>query len=104
MAEIIVDRILWTDSAKLSFNKIVKYLKKTWSDREIVKFVKRTTEVLSTLQRFAEMCRPSLKRKNVRIALLNNHTQMVYYYKPGTKQIDVLLFWGMKQNPAKFNY
>ena len=96
MAEIIVDRILWTDGVKMSFNKIVKYLKKTWSDRETVKFVKQTTEVLFTLQCFPEMCRPSFKRKNVRIALLNNHTQMVYYYKPGTKQIEVLLFWCMK--------
>ena len=49
MAEIIVDRILWTDSAKLSFNKIVKYLKDNWTEREIEKFVKRTNKVLSTL-------------------------------------------------------
>ena len=29
---------------------------------------------------------------------------MVYYYKPGTKQKEVLLFWGIKQDPAKLKY
>ncbi len=104
MAEEIVKQILWTDDAKLSFDKIVEYLKKNWSEREIERFVKRTGEVLSTLKCYPEMCRPSIKRKNVRIALLNKHTQMVYHYTPGKKQIEVLLFWGMKQNPKKFKH
>ena len=104
MAEIIVEKILWTDSAKLSFNQIVEYLKENWTEKEIEKFIKRTIEVLSTLERYPEMCRPSAKRKNVRIALLNKHTQMIYHYKPKKKQLEVLLFWGMKQNPLKFKY
>lgn len=72
MAEIIVEEILWTDNAKLSFNKIVQYLKEYWTEKEIEKFVQRTSEVLSTLQCYPEMCRPSIKRRNVRIALLVN--------------------------------
>ncbi len=53
-----VDEILWSDSAKLSLSKIIKYLKDNWTDMETEKFVKRTSEVLSTLKRFPEMCRP----------------------------------------------
>lgn len=104
MAEIIVEEIQWTDSAKLSFSKIIFYLSENWTDREILKFITRTKEVVTTLRYYPEMCRPSLKRKNVRIALLNKHTQMIYHYKPRKKQIEILLFWGMKQNPAKFKY
>lgn len=104
MAEEIVDEILWTDSAKLSFNKIVSYLQDTWTDKEVEKFISRTVEMLATLKRYPEMCRPSLKRKNVRIGILDKNTQIVYHYKPGKKQIQGLLFWGMRQNPAKFKY
>ncbi len=50
------------------------------------------------------MCRPSRKRKNIRIGLLNKHTQIIYEYKPFKKQIVLLLFWGMKQNPVNFKY
>jgi plasmid stabilization system protein ParE len=104
MDEIIVEEIKWTDTAKLSFSKIIHYLDENWSEKEILKFINRTEEVLLTLQRYPEMCRPSLKRKNVRIALLNKHTQMIYHYNPKKRRIEILLFWGMKQNPAKFKY
>ncbi len=104
MAEEIVEEILWTDSAKISYNKIVNYLSQEWTEREVGKFVNRVQEMLSVLKRYPEMCRPSTKRKNVRIGVLDKHTQIVYHYKPGKKQIEVLLFWGMKQNPAKFKY
>ena len=50
------------------------------------------------------MCRPSLKRKNVRIGIINKHTQVVYHYQPRKKEIVILLFWNFKQNPAKFKY
>lgn len=104
MVEEIVQEIQWTDSAKITFNKIAEYLRKEWTEREVEKFVNRTAEMLSALKRYPEMCRPSTKRKNVRIGILDKHTQLVYHYKPGKKQIEVLLFWGMKQNPSKFKY
>lgn len=104
MAEEIVQQIRWTDSAKISFSNIVDYLRQAWTEQEVEKFVNRTAEMLSTLKRYPEMCRPSTKRKNVRIGILNKHTQLIYHYKPRKKQIEVLLFWGMKQNPAKFKY
>jgi hypothetical protein len=52
--------------------------------------------MLGVLKRHPEICRPSTKRKNVRIGILDKHTQLVYHYKPNKKQIEILLFWGMK--------
>ncbi len=104
MAEEIVREIYWTDSAKTTFNNIAEYLRREWTESAAEKFMNRTTEVLTTLKSYPEMCRPSNKRKNVRIALLNKHTQLVYHYKPRKKQIEVLLFWSMKQDPRKFKY
>lgn len=104
MAEEIVLEILWSDSAKVSFNKIVDYLRKEWTNREVEKFVQRTVEWLATLKRYPEMCRPSTKRKNVRIGILDKHSQIIYHYKPKKKEIELLLFWSMKQNPVRFKY
>lgn len=104
MVEIKVDEILWTDEAKLSFDKIIAYLKANWSEKEIKQFLNRTNDVLATLKRYPEMFRASTKRKNVHIAILNKHTKMVYHYKPGKKRIVLLQFWGMKQNPARFKF
>lgn len=104
MAEEIVTEIFWTDSAKSSFDKIVEYLRREWTEREVAKFVNRTVDMLSTLKRHPEMCRPSAKMKYVRIGILDKHTQLFYHYKPGKKQLELLLFWGMKQNPVKLKY
>lgn len=99
-----VEAIFWSDSALLSFDKIIKYLSENWTDKEIEKLVLRTNEVLNTLKCYPEMFPPSVKRINVRIAMLNKQTKMVYYYKSGSRRIQILLFWGMKQDPKKFKY
>jgi plasmid stabilization system protein ParE len=104
MVEEIVQEILWTELAKATFHKITEYLRSEWTEKEVELFINRTEKFLSTLKRYPEMCRPSLKRKNVRIGILNKHTQLIYHYKPKKKQIEVLLFWSMKQNPAKLKY
>ena len=69
MAKEIELEILWTDSAKISFGKIVDYLQKAWTDREVEKFVYRTDKWLSTLKHYPEMCRQFTKRKNTRIGI-----------------------------------
>ncbi len=82
MAEEIVQEILWTDSSKTSFNDIIEYLRQGWTDREVERFINRTLKMIAVLRRYPEMCRPSSKRKNVRIGILEKHTQLIYYYKP----------------------
>src|ERR1700722_14553011 len=104
MAEEVVGEIQWTDSAKISFSKIIEYLKTEWTEKEVGKSVNQTADLLSNLKRYPEMCRPSTKRKNVRIGIINKHTHIVYHYQPRKKQIVVLLFWHPKRNPAKFKY
>lgn len=104
MAEEIVPEILWTPRAAHSFNRIIAYLQKEWSDKQVEQFIATTTEFLAKLKRYPEMCRPSGKRKNVRIGILNKHTQLIYHYKPRKNQIEIVLFWNFKQNPADLKY
>ncbi len=104
MAEEVIEQILWTPKASLSFNRIVEYLRKEWSEKEVEKFIATTMEFLSVLKRYPEMCRPSIKRKYVRIGILNKHTQLIYHYKPRKKQIEILLFWNFKQDSANWKY
>lgn len=104
MADEVVEKVLWTDTAKTSFNNIVEYLKKEWTDKEIEKLIKQTQAFISTLKRHPEMCRPSLRKKNIRIGILNKHTQIIYHYKPGKKQLEIVLFWNFKQDPSKFKF
>ena len=58
--EEVVKTILWSDSAKTSFDNIIQYLQKEWTDREVKRFITRTEEMLGVLRRYPEMSRPSL--------------------------------------------
>lgn len=92
MDEEVIEEILWTDSAKSSFSKITEYLYKEWTEKEVEKFISATNKMVDKLKRFPEICRPSAKQKNVRIGILNKHTQIIYHYNPGEKTIVILLF------------
>jgi plasmid stabilization system protein ParE len=100
----VVEETLWTERAKVTFNKIIEWLRQEWTEREVDKLISRTEETLVKLKRYPEMCRPSTKRRNVRICILDKHTQLIYHYKPRKKQIVVLLFWGMKQDKTNFKF
>jgi plasmid stabilization system protein ParE len=104
MVEAVVQSVSWSTSAKASFNKIIEYLAVNWSQKEIANLIIRTEEIITILKSYPEMGRPSAKRKGVRIFLLNRHTQIIYFYKPLKKEIVILHFWGMKQNPSKLRY
>ncbi len=104
MVEEVIDKVKWTPAAQATFNNIVQYLVKEWSEKEVQQFINNISIFLSALKRHPEMCRPSIKKKHVRIGILNKHTQLVYHYKPGAKQIEILLFWNFRQNPARFKY
>jgi plasmid stabilization system protein ParE len=104
MIPLIVEQVYWTDSALKDFVEIVKWLKVKWSQKEVNNFVNKTEKLVAILQRYPESCRPSQKRKNVRIGILDKHTQIVYHYDSNKQIITILQFWGMKQNPNRFKY
>ena len=97
-------QVEWTNSATKSFSKIIEWLNDNWSGKEVNSFIRQTEQFIETIQRHPESCRPSQKRKNVRIGLLNKHTQLVYHYSIRNKKITILLFWPMKQNPNLLKY
>jgi plasmid stabilization system protein ParE len=98
MIPIIVEQINWTNSAKKDFAKIVVWLKENWSQKEVDNFITKTEKMIATLQSHPESCRPSQKRKNVRIGILDKHTQLINHYNSINQEITILQFWGMKQD------
>jgi plasmid stabilization system protein ParE len=104
MIPVIVEQVNWTSSAKKDFAKMIDWLNEKWTQKEVNTLVVKTEKMIATLQRYPESCRPSQKRKNVRIGILDKHTQLVYHYNSSKQEITILQFWAMKQNPTKFKY
>lgn len=96
--------IIWTKKAADTFNTIVDYLYKEWSEKEVLSFIKKSDVTILKLSHYPEIGRPSIKRKNIRIFILNKHTTITYHFSSRKNEITILLFWNQRRNPKSFIY
>ena len=90
--------VRWTQESIDTFNKIIEYLEKDWSQKEIENFINATEIVVKFISENPKMFRKTNK-KNVREALITPHNLMIY--KIIGEQIDIITFWDTRKNPRK---
>lgn len=94
--------IEWSLVAHESFNKILQYLAKEWTEREVENFVERVNSKLEVLARFPYSGTIVENRKNTYHTVLHKKVKLVYNYKPLKREIILLFFWNTQQNPRRF--
>jgi plasmid stabilization system protein ParE len=57
-----VEKVVWTPEALLSFKNILQYLKKNWSEKEIANFVKATNNTIDYISKNPKMFRATNKK------------------------------------------
>ena len=87
--------IRWTVKSTESFEEVIDYLRQNWSEQAVDHFVK---EVFSTIQLISEfpLMFKSIKRKEVRKALINKHVSL--YYQINNQSVELLVFWPHSRN------
>ena len=91
-------KIIWSLKAIASFDKIVIYLEKNWTAREIEKLVSNTQKTLQQIESEAIKFRSSGK-KNIHEVLITKHNLLIYRVKKN--QIDLIVFYDTRQDPKK---
>jgi plasmid stabilization system protein ParE len=97
-------KIRWTPTAKITYFKVLDYLAKNWTIKEIKNF---TNEVESVLNQIAEnpyMFEASRNSKNIRKGFITKHNILYYRIKPRKKEIELLTFWFTAQSPERLSY
>ncbi len=97
-------KVLWTDEAKLSINTVIKHLRDDWSEKEVNVFLDEVDRIVQLISIYPNLFKPSMKRSNVHMALIDKHTFLIYRNRQNKKQIELLLFWGTRQNPKQLLY
>lgn len=92
-------KVHWTKRAEKTFEKVVVYLLKEWSEKEVQNFVRKTNNVIGHISEKPKMF-PSSKKINIHSALITKHNSLLYKII-GNNQIDLLFFWDNRQNPKK---
>jgi plasmid stabilization system protein ParE len=91
-------KIIWSSRAISSFDKIINYLEKEWTQREIAKLVSNTQKVLEQIESGSIKFKSS-GRRDIHEVLITKHNLLIYRLKKN--QIDLLVFYDTRQHPKK---
>ena len=91
-------KIIWSTRAVNSFDKIIKYLEKNWTKKEIEKLILTTQKVLQQIESESIKFKSSGK-KDIHEVLITKHNLLIYRLKKN--QIDLLVFYDTRQHPKK---
>ncbi len=95
-------KIIWTKTARATFEAILSYLKENFSDKIVENFIDETDKKIDQIKKFPESDRKSKQVKGVRKVNIGKRTSM--YYRVKTKVISILSFFDTRQNPDKDKY
>lgn len=91
--------VIWSAKAKITFFKVLDYLDKNWTKKEILQFHLRTELVLNAIKRNPGIFPVSSTHKNIRKAIVDKNNSFFYQVDKYHKKIYVLTFFDNRQNP-----
>lgn len=94
-----VEEVIWSPLAVKTYDGIIEYLLEKFGEAAVKKFVQHVDNKIRLIASRPTMFRLTEQRPNTYITSIHKKTTLTYRYKPGEKQIELVVFWG-KQNPA----
>ena len=92
-------KIIWTPQANSGLAKVITYLEKNWTKKEILNLENNINELIERISKYPKICPATLKYKNVRKGLVDKNNYIVYRIKPESKSIEIINFRGTRQIP-----
>ncbi|MFP4018163.1 MAG: type II toxin-antitoxin system RelE/ParE family toxin [Bacteroidales bacterium] len=94
-------KLVWTKKATQGYDRIIKYLKEEWSEKEVKNFVRETAHFFDLLKENPKMLEPTGKHKNLYRGPINRLTIVTYRYKPRKKEIVLVNIRETRRKPLK---
>ncbi len=80
-------KIFWSKRAEHGYARIVEYLEKEWTAREVSNFVRETNHFFDLLKKNPNMLESTKSHKNLYRGPINRLTILTYRYKPRKNEI-----------------
>ena len=93
--------VIWSPKARLTYYQILEYLIENWSFKELEAFIDRTVEVINFICSNPLLYPYSIKSDTHKCVVVK---QISLFYKLKGNEIDLLLFWDNRQDPAKLSF
>ncbi len=93
--------LVWSKRAEKGYARIVSYLEKEWSDKEVRNFVQDTNRFFELLKENPQMLEVSKSHKNLYHGPINRLTILTYRFDPGKKEIVLINIREARKRPLK---
>ncbi len=90
-------KIIWTLQAVKGLDRVIGYLEKEWTEREILNLEENINEFLKRISKFPDLYPVAGKRKNIRKGLVDKNNYIIYKVQPRKGVIELINFRGTKQ-------
>ncbi len=95
--------IIWTESAKSDYTKIIDYLLSDWSKNTALSFKDKVDKKLSLISRMPKIYPKTEFREDVHRCVVVKQISLYYLEVEINKEIIVLRFYDNRSNPNKLN-
>lgn len=92
-------KIVWTTQANKGLNDVLEYLEEEWSVAEILMLEQNLRDLLTRISIYSKIYPETGMHKKVYKGLVDKNNYLVYRILPSKKQIEIINFRGMKQEP-----
>jgi plasmid stabilization system protein ParE len=90
--------IIWSLTAKFTYNQILEYLFENWTVKELEAFIDRTEEVINHIIGNPLLYPFSLQGNTHKCVVVK---QVSLFYRIKGNTVELLVFWDNRQDPAK---
>ena len=90
--------------AKITFFKVLDYLDRNWTKREILQFNQRTEIIIRAIEKNPGIFPYSFKHKKIRKAIIDKNNSFFYQMDTKNKKIYLLTFFDNRQNPKNLKF
>lgn len=93
-------KVVWTDTADLSYFKELNFIAEKWTDREVDNFMVLVDEFVEKLES-KTLQGKILSHENMRSFVISKQTTLFFNYFEKSEIIELLFFWNNSQNPKE---
>lgn len=92
--------IIWSKRAAKGYAKILKYLDREWTAKEVEHFEQEVKGFFDNLSEYPFLLKES-KKKGIRQGPINKHTMLTYQVNTKKNLLQLINIRGTKQKPLK---
>ncbi len=99
-----VKEVVWTFRASKTYWEVIEYLSTDFGEKVVADFVTRVHNKIELIASNPFLFKKSSSQRNVFITVIHKRLTLTYRYKPIKKRVELLVFWGTRQNSSNFHF